>query len=69
MLSYLKDNKDAAYYAGVSVHHSFFHNVTNATEVMGFDGMLLAQETRYGQIAAGCKQVELVDTHGTNMVQ
>lgn len=66
---YLKDNKDAAYYTCISIHHSFFHNVTNTAEMMCFNWMLLAQKICYGKIVAGCKQVELVDTHGTNMVQ
>lgn len=69
MSLYLEDNKDAAYYTSISVHNSFLHNVTDTAEMMCFDWMLLPQEVCYGKIIAGCKQIELVDTHGTNMVQ
>lgn len=66
---YLEDNEDAADDAGVSIDHGLFHNVTDAAQVMGFNGMLLAQKIADGEVVAGCQEVELVNAHGTNMVQ
>lgn len=55
--------------AGIPIDHGLFHDVTDAAEVMGFDRMLLAQEVGNGKVVTGCQHVELMDTHGTNMVQ
>lgn len=66
---YLEDNEDAADDAGVPIDHGLLHNVTDAAQVMGFNGMLLAQKIADGEVVAGCQEVELMDAHGTNMVQ
>lgn len=37
--------------------------------MMGFDGVLLGQETGDWHVVTGCQQVELMDAHGTHVVQ
>ena len=66
----LEHHQDAAYDAGVSVDHGLLHDVTDAAEVAGLDGMLFSQQRPQWQaVAAGRQQVELMDTHSTYMMK
>lgn len=67
---YLEDHQDTADDAGVPVDHSLLHDVADAAEMLGLDGLLLAQEGPSWEAAAtGRQHIELVDAHGTHMVQ
>lgn len=66
----LENHQDAADDAGVSIHHGPLHDVTDAAEVTGLDGVLFAQQgTQRQAVAASCQQVELVDAHSTYMMK
>lgn len=66
---YLEDHQGAAYDAHVPVDHGFLHDVTDAAKMMGFNGVLLGQEICDWHVVTGCQQVELMDAHGTHVVQ
>lgn len=66
---YLKDNENAAYDTSISINHGLLHDVTNAAQMVGFNWMLLAQDTCDGKIGVGGQEIELVYAHGTNVVQ
>lgn len=69
-VAYLEHYQNAADNAGISIDHGLLHNVTDAAEVTGFDGMLFTQQGFQGQtVAAGCQQVQLVNTHSTYMMK
>lgn len=66
----LEHHQDAANDAGISSDHGLLHYVTDAAEVTGFNRVLFTQQSTQRQtVAAGCQQVELVDTHSTYMMK
>jgi hypothetical protein len=69
LCTYLKDNENAAYDAGVSINHGLFHDVTNAAQMVCFNWVLLAQDACDGKVGVGGQKIELVYAHCTNMVQ
>ncbi len=66
--THLKYDQNAADDAGVSVNHGLLHDVTYEAEVAGLHG-LFSYEGSQVQITAGRQQVELMDAHGTNMME